>query len=857
VSDRALAFVLSSCIPVVCGCSVVLDTDGYVVATERSLAPGASPDAQLGPAAAAFDHYRFVRSEGPFTVSAADGLASNDASEGLPAARAGASIVAGRLPTRRGGSVELAADGSFAYSPPGPPGAFWGDDHFEYEVAGNPPARARVRLTLHTNTFAIDEVLAGGTGFGVAGATVTDVVGSAFQSFASAGDVNGDGLEDFVVGAPGPVQNVTYSIYRGQGAYVVFGKPGREPLALGDLGGEVSRGFAILPDNTRQATGFGQAVGGAGDVNGDGLDDVIVGSPGEDLDGDESLLSGAAYVVFGKRDAEPVAVAALRVGQGGFVIQPSVDQGQLGHSVAGAGDVNGDGLDDVIVGIPQTAPVFPFGSGGAQVVFGRVGTAPVQLGSVAESEQGFFIQGVGEDTVFGIFVSGLGDVNGDALDDVAVMTPYIDGRRGNVAVVLGKDDPSTARVAEVARDPALGFVLRGVDEEDLLLGVSGAGDVNADGLDDIVINAPFASVGSPGSAPGPIAPSESTDAGASAAPDAGDAAALADASAPPPAPEATDEPATSAPSNPAPPSALDPVPASDRRGAAYVVYGARERASMSLLEIEVGGSAGFFLSGTTAEQHAGAGVGAGDVNGDGYSDILMGNQPTLENGDAFVVLGGPTPRSVTLPAEPGTSGVVHISALGNQFALGVLAAGSDLDGDGIDDMLLGAALYPNLVQTAGGAYAAFGWDMSDSLGERDGALLGSAGDDFLPLPATPIVVARGGNGSDTLQVGARTTPVDLRERGRYESIETIDARGAGPHELLLDETALRRLPQNQFGRRYELSRLLSVLGDADDTLRFDMTGYERRGGANDRIVYARPNQRYGLEVSRELTIVRP
>ena len=115
----------------------------------------------------------------------------------------------------------------------------------------------------------------------------------------------------------------------------------------------------------------GSAIAGAGDVNGDGVPDMIVGEPSAGSAG-----AGAAYVVFGSRDGGGVNLG--EIGPRGFRIDGPGLHARAGYAVAGAGDVNGDGLADVIVGAPFSDPNGTE-SGRAYVVFGKEDTAPVAL----------------------------------------------------------------------------------------------------------------------------------------------------------------------------------------------------------------------------------------------------------------------------------------------------------------------------------------------------------------------------------------------------------------------------------------------------------------------------------------------
>jgi hypothetical protein len=267
-------------------------------------------------------------------------------------------------------------------------------------------------------------------------------------SVSAAGDVNGDGFSDVVVGAP---DWNTAQIFEGK-AFVYHG-------SAAGLGNVANWKKEINQDYLH----FGWAVASAGDVNGDGFDDVIVGAPACASPQPCSNLTGQAYVFHGS--AAGLSTSESWIGQG-------IDaMGLFGDAVASAGDIDGDGFDDVIVGAR-------FHSNG----HGHEGQAFLYPGSASglSSTWSWMGEGGQANAYFGTSVRGAGDVNGDGLDDIVVGAPGHNSA-GRAYLYQGTTVGLSSSPDWIGTPP-WGQALFGRS-------VSTAGDVNGDNFDDLIVGA--------------------------------------------------------------------------------------------------------------------------------------------------------------------------------------------------------------------------------------------------------------------------------------------------------------------------------------------------------------------------------
>ncbi|HWB78579.1 MAG TPA: Ig-like domain-containing protein [Nannocystaceae bacterium] len=549
-------------------------TDSGVDTTDAASSSAATSESETGtPTQSPMtnDDDYFTVQDGQLVVGVADTVVANDVDDGM------LTVIAADALSDAGVAIAVTPDGQFDYSPPA---GFWGRDGFDYTVADLDGNEANGRVTLHVapSVVPLVDVAEGHGGFAIDGVPEL-TVGAAT---ASGGDFDGDGVGDLLIGAPGD-----------RAAYLVLGGELGRSTSLSAL---VESGRAIRFEGELMNGSAGAALDFAGDVDGDGLDDLMIADVSQ---------TGRVYIVLGTSDPASTSLATIANGEGGFVVTGNGDHFSFGFSVSRAGDVNGDGLADVVIG--TLGYDSPSETDNAYVVFGKADTDAVSSADLLAGDGGFAI--IGEPINPRAVVGSGGDLDGDGFDDLVVSAPLLDGS-GRAYVVFGKDDTDAVLLADVVQGTG-GFAMDDLTDGTALgWTVDGVGDVNGDDIPDVAI-------------------------GALAGPGA---------------------------------STL---------GRTYVVFGTGDRSAIDLADI-ADGVGGFVVDGAVALDRSGVVAAAGDVDADGLADLAIS---TYTAGSSYIVYGKADGAAVDLAALAVDSGYTLVPELGDDVWRYASAAGDvDGDG---------------------------------------------------------------------------------------------------------------------------------------------------------------------------------
>lgn len=532
-------------------------------------------------------------------------------------------------------------------------------------------------MTTFPASFDLSTLDGSTNGFTITGSIAGAHAGSAV---AGVGDVNGDGFFDYMV--------TEYSVDGGNGAasgnaYLLFGNDdlysGNGDRTLDTVDGVNVVEFPGL--DAEDQNGF--SVSALGDINGDGFYDFAIGAAtAEDGQGESA---GATYVVFGNADfgtGDATFDLASLDGTNGFTVRGEDTLDYMGYAVSYIGDVNGDGVQDFAVSAP-----FRDGAGADEgevlVIYGdAVGTFPAELDSNdLNGANGFVIEGLHAGGNLGGAISAAGDVNGDGVDDFIISAPSTtDGQtlEGEAYLIYGQTGGITSTgvssfdLGTMDGTDGTTFVSN-VEEAFFGLSLAYAGDVNGDGIDDLIAGVP---------------------------------------------------------------GFTDLTDTEGYSGLSAVLFGDVNGFGATVSVGDENGPDGIFIAGAEDLDMSGASVaGVGDVNGDGIDDLVVTNYAMrsefiagFDRADdaavGHIVFGSTTIGDIDLAALGAADGVEITgdgligSTTDNSRQYAVSATG-DLNGDGLNDFIIGAPATDGNGTDAGAAYVIFGQGDHAPLPETD------------------------------------------------------------------------------------------------------------------------------------------
>ena len=579
-------------------------------------------------------------------------------------------------------------------------------------------------------------------GFKIFGTNDFDLSGGAVSS---AGDINGDGFDDVIIGAPyaDPYDRIDAGT-----SYIIFGQASNfSDIYLVSNLTDIGQGFKIYGAVSIDSSGI--SVSNAGDINGDGYDDVIIGASGP-----EFVNSGISYVIIDSlatlaptafptrnptlsptrkptmpyRAASDLDLAELTLAQGFKAIGASGGDWS-GVSVSGAGDFNGDGYDDVIIGAYYSDPYERNAAGTSYIIFGKLnGFNDIDLASnLSAVSQGFKVFGAVSNDQSGFSVSGAGDINGDGHDDIIIGAYAAEGLSGTSYIIFGKENSfSDIDLAINLINTGQGFKVFGAYWDDRSgYAVSGVGDVNGDGFDDVIIGAPEAdpygrsSAGTSyiifGKAIGfgdidlandlsataqgfKIFGANNFDKSGTAVSGVGDING-----------DDFDDVIIGAPNQ----------ESSMTGGTSYIIFGkANNFTDIDLANDLAASGRGFKVFSANWNDHSGVSVsGAGDLNGDGYYDVIIGAtgaDPYARDsaGASYIIFGKASNfTDIDLANDLAASGrgFKVFGAASGDYSGGAVSGSGDVNGDGYDDVIIGATGANSYTRSdAGTSYVIFG-----------------------------------------------------------------------------------------------------------------------------------------------------